>query len=77
MELVQVNRLAEGHGGNVRVGQEQKKAALLRKMLIAPMQNICLELQEVFFRSQLDTPAGVSLLSQTKHRKVCTEPFCD
>lgn len=48
-------------------------------MLIAPMQNICLELQEVFLRSQLDIPAGVSLLSQTKldQKGVHREPFCD
>lgn len=49
------------------VGQRQKKAAFLGKRLMASMQNICLKLQEVFFRSQLDNPAGVSLISQTQH----------
>lgn len=75
---MQLNRLAKGHGGNGRVGQRQQKAAFLRKILIASMQNICLKLQEVFFRSQLHTPAGVSLISQTKldWEGVHREPFC-
>lgn len=50
---------------------EAEESCFLKKRLMASML-------EVFFRSQLDTPAGVFLISQTKHnwKGVHREPCC-